>query len=181
MIYEIIQIITEQVNNYLDQNGLEKSVVAGNIAWAEVQKNTSAALEDKTVLTLIRIEEDKALKNIPNYVAESSKTLYKSNDQSIILYLIFSANRNAYVNSLNEISKINTFFQEKSLFTQANTLYSNANDVMKNIKSFRFTVTVYTPEFEELNHIWGTLGGRQLPSLLYKVSHVEMEFNSTQV
>jgi hypothetical protein len=51
---------------------------------------------------------------------------------------------------------------------------------MSNIDNFRFTVELYTPTFEELNFIWGTLGGRQLPSALYKVSMIQIERNISQ-
>jgi hypothetical protein len=51
---------------------------------------------------------------------------------------------------------------------------------MSNLKDFRFTVELYTPTFEELNFIWGTLGGKQYPSALYKLSLIEVERNLTQ-
>jgi len=34
---------------------------------------------------------------------------------------------------------------------------------------------LHTPSFEELNHVWGTLGGRQLPSVIYKIQVIEIE------
>jgi hypothetical protein len=43
------------------------------------------------------------------------------------------------------------------------------------LDQFRFIVELYTPGFEELNHIWGILGGRQLPSVIYKVQIVQIE------
>jgi hypothetical protein len=51
---------------------------------------------------------------------------------------------------------------------------------MANIDNFRFTIELYTPTFEELNYIWGTLGGKQLPSALYKVSMIQIERNIAQ-
>jgi hypothetical protein len=51
---------------------------------------------------------------------------------------------------------------------------------MSNVDNFRFTVELYTPTFEELNYIWGTLGGKQLPSALYKVSMIQIERNIAQ-
>lgn len=181
MIFEVIQIITEQVNNYLDEIGLDKTVVAENIAFLESQNEiVSANLEDKVALTLINLDEESTLKNFPNHAIENNKTIYKNSVINLNLYLLFSANRNKYINSLNDISKIIAFFQGKKLFTQANTIYNRNNVAMTNIDNFRFSVELYTPTFEELNYIWGTLGGKQFPSALYKVSMIQIERNIAQ-
>ncbi|KIQ22745.1 hypothetical protein RT99_06530 [Flavobacterium sp. MEB061] len=181
MVFEVIQIIAEQVNNYLDEIGLEKTVVAENIAFLESQNETvSGNLEDKVALTLINLDEEATLKNFPNHSIENAKTIYKNSVINLNLYLLFSANRNIYINSLNDISKIIAFFQGKRLFTQANTIYNRNNIAMANIDDFRFSVELYTPTFEELNYIWGTLGGKQLPSALYKVSMIQIERNIAQ-
>jgi len=181
MVFEVIQIIAEQVNSYLDEIGLEKTVVAENIAFLESQNETvSGNLEDKVALTLINLDEEATLKNFPNHSVENAKTIYKNSVINLNLYLLFSANRNIYINSLNDISKIIAFFQGKRLFTQANTIYNRNNIAMANIDDFRFSVELYTPTFEELNYIWGTLGGKQLPSALYKVSMIQIERNIAQ-
>jgi len=181
MIFEVIQIITEQVNSYLDEIGLEKSIVAENIAFLESQNDTiSSNLEDKVALTLINLDEEASLKNVPNHSIENAKTIYKNSIINLNLYILFSANRNKYINSLNDISKIIAFFQGKKVFTQSNTIYNRNNVAMANIDNFRFSVELYTPTFEELNYIWGTLGGKQFPSALYKVSMIQIERNITQ-
>ncbi|KUJ62167.1 hypothetical protein AR687_09090 [Flavobacteriaceae bacterium CRH] len=181
MIFEVIQIITEQVNHYLDEIGLDKSVVPENIAFLESQnEDIATALKDNVALTLINLDEEATLKNFPNHSIENSKTIYKNSIINLNLYLLFSANRDKYLNSLNDISKIIAFFQGKKLFTQANTIYNRNNIAMSNIDNFRFTVELYTPTFEELNYIWGTLGGKQLPSALYKVSMIQIERNIAQ-
>lgn len=181
MIFEVIQIITEQVNNYLDEIGLDKSVVAENIAFLESQnENVAGNLEDKVALTLINLSEETTLKNFPNHSIENAKTIYKNSVINLNLYLLFSANRTKYINSLNDLSKIIAFFQGKKLFTQANTIYNRSNSAMNNIDNFRFSIELYTPTFEELNYIWGTLGGKQLPSALYKVNMIQIERNIPQ-
>ncbi|MCV9930357.1 DUF4255 domain-containing protein [Flavobacterium sp. LS1R49] len=181
MIFEVIQIIAEQVNNYLDEIGLEKTIVAENIAHLESQNDdVSTNLEDKVALTLINLDEEATLKNFPNHSIENAKTVYKNSVINLNLYLLFSANRTKYINSLNDISKIIAFFQGKKLFTQSNTIYDRNNVAMTNIDNFRFSVELYTPTFEELNYIWGTLGGKQFPSALYKVSMIQIERNITQ-
>jgi len=40
---------------------------------------------------------------------------------------------------------------------------------------FKFNLELYTLSLEELNYVWGTLGGRQLPSVIYKIQLIEIE------
>ena len=40
-------------------------------------------------------------------------------------------------------------------------------------------IQLYTPGFEELNNVWGILGGRQLPSVIYRIQLIEIEQNKT--
>ncbi|MGB1450995.1 MAG: Pvc16 family protein, partial [Marinirhabdus sp.] len=48
------------------------------------------------------------------------------------------------------------------------------------LSEFSFTTTLFTPTFEQLNYVWGTLGGKSLPSVLYKVSLIPIERTSVQ-
>ncbi|GAA3757067.1 DUF4255 domain-containing protein [Flavobacterium ginsengiterrae] len=181
MIFEVIQIIEEQVNNYLKEIELEQSVVAENIAFLESQNDeVGKVLKDGVALTVINLAEEATLKNFPNHTIENTKTIYKNSVINLNLFILFSANREKYINSLRDISKIIEFFQGKKLFTQANTIYDRNTSAMSNVDNFRFTVELYTPTFEELNYIWGTLGGKQLPSALYKVSMIQIERNIVQ-
>ncbi|WP_130733210.1 DUF4255 domain-containing protein [Flavobacterium sp. J27] len=180
MIFEAVQIIEEQVNAYFEECGLTKSVIAENIGILETSSDAVSRIEDKVALTLLNLGEETTLKNVPNQTKEGSKVVYKNNIVNLNLYILFSANRSTYIKSLNDISKIIEFFQGKKLFTQANTVYDRNNTSMANIDNFRFTVELYTPTFEEMNFIWGTLGGRQLPSALYKVSMIQIERNIVQ-
>ena len=177
MLFETVQIIEEQVNSYFEECGLTKSVVAENVGILETSNDNISRIEDKVALTLLNLGEEATLKNFPNQVNQGPKVIYKNNIINLNLYLLFSANRSTYIKSLNDISKIIEFFQGKRLFTQANTVYDRNNTSLASIENFRFTVELYTPTFEEMNFIWGTLGGRQLPSALYKVSMIQIERN----
>lgn len=177
MLFEVIQIITEQVNSYLEECGLQKSVVPDNIAMIDLQNDDNKTMNDKVVFSLLNIQEETSLKNFPNKSFENSKVISKNNIINLNLYVLFSANRDTYLKSLNDISKIIEFFQGKKLFTQANTVYNRNNTAMSNVENFKFSVELYTPTFEEMNFIWGTLGGKQFPSALYKISMIQIERN----
>jgi hypothetical protein len=175
MIYEAIQIISEQLNNYLTSAGLSNLVTLQNVAMLETSEDNASKLNGKVILTLINLEEETTLRNLPHYkVIDKETTEYRNPPVNMNIYLLVSANCNTYTNSLRAISKTIEFFQGKKVFTSENTTYEEKED-FDVLGSFKLIVELYTASFEQLNHVWGTLGGRQLPSVIYKIQLVEID------
>lgn len=173
MIYETLEILINQINTYLSTKPNDDSeLVLENIAKQD--DATVAKLKDRVVVTLLNMEEEITLKNIPNTSFKNGKTIYKNNKINLNLYILFASNRTAYNKALISINNIVEFFHSKKVFTQKNTPFTSSNSLFDNLKEFKFTVELYTPTFEQLNYIWGTLGGKSVPSLLYKVSLIEI-------
>ena len=167
MIFETLSILSEEVDAFLGG-----SVVAiDNITAIEEKDNK---LDDNVIITLLNIEEEKTLKNFPNKAIKNGRVQYQNPVVNVNLFVLFCANRSTYAQSLVDVSKIIEFFQGKRVFTQANTIFKREVP-LADVGNFHFTAELYTPSFEELNFIWGTLGGRQLPSVLYKLSIIEIE------
>lgn len=175
MIYEAIQIISEQLDNYLTSQGLSNLVTLENIALIETTGENAENLKNKVVLTLVNFSEENSLKNLPHYkVIDKNHTEYRNPPVNLNLFLLISANCNTYTNSLRCISKTIEFFQGKKLFTNENTTYETKED-FDVLEHFKLITMLYTPTFEEMNYIWGTLGGRQLPSVIYKIQLIEID------
>ena len=175
MIYETLQILKEQIDAYFAEIGLTDSIILDNIALWESGNSEAEKLTDKVVLTLLNLEEEATLKNSPYYKLNSLKTEYKNPPVHLNLFLLISANFQAYDRSLRSISRVIEFFQSKKVFSSTNTAYNRNNVSMDVLDHFKFNVDIYTPTFEELNNIWGTLGGRQMPSVIYKVQLIQIE------
>lgn len=175
MIYEAIQIISQQLDGYLSSAGLSNLVVLENIALFETSSENAEKLNNKVVLTLLNIEEEATMKNLPNFkVIDKTTTEYRNPPVHLNLFLLISGNCNTYTNSLRSISKTIEFFQGKRTFTSENTVYEPKED-FDVLGQFKLIVELHTPTFEELNYVWGTLGGRQLPSVIYKIQLVEID------
>ncbi|HNW50975.1 MAG TPA: DUF4255 domain-containing protein [Prolixibacteraceae bacterium] len=175
MIYETLQILKEQLEAYFSDEGLGKIIILENIALWESGSDDASKITGKVVLTLINTEEEATLKNIPNFIVKEGKTEYKNPPVHLNLFLLISANCETYDKSLRCISKIIQFFQGKKVFTSANTVYNRDNVAFDVFDSFKFIMELYSPTFEELNYVWGTLGGRQLPSAIYKIQLIQIE------
>jgi hypothetical protein len=123
---------------------------------------------------LLNLKEEYTLKNESNHRISGTNVVYKNPKVNLNLYLLFSANNATYKESLKSIAKIIQFFQGKKIFTQDNTNFKKEGEML-DVKNFRFVTDLFTPSFEELNFIWGTLGGKQYPSVIYKLSLIEIE------
>lgn len=172
MIYETLQILKEQLDNYLNDAGLGKIVTLNNVAMLESGSDGASDLEGKVIISLINIDEESSLKNVPAVKIVNNKAEYSNPPVNINLFIMVSAYCDKYEKSLLSISKTIELFQGKRVFSSANTVYNRANT---SVDSFKFVVELYTPGFEMWNHIWGTLGGRQLPAVIYKVQLIQID------
>ncbi|MEL6274539.1 MAG: DUF4255 domain-containing protein, partial [Bacteroidota bacterium] len=151
-------------------------VVLGNVAM--VEQGSDPSLENKLIISLVNIEEERSLKNarVVRPTGLAGGLSYENPPVSLNLYLLFSANfANNYEKSLAYLSMVIEFFQQKQTFSLANSpnpgtdLYDFENN------DLRVTFNIYTMTFEQLNHLWGALGGKQLPSALYRVYLVQLK------
>lgn len=179
MIYEALHVLIGELNSYLSSQGLEEDVVLDNIAFVESEPDSTQPMTDKVVLTLLNLNEEVTMRNLPNNRIENNKVAYRNNKINLNLYILFSSNKTGYDIALKYLSRVLEFFQGKSVFTQANTNFDHSDPILGAMGDFRYTLELYTPTFENLNYIWGTLGGKQLPCALYKMSLVVIERDAT--
>ncbi|WP_109302606.1 DUF4255 domain-containing protein [Aquimarina sp. AU474] len=175
MIFQVLQIIKEEVNDYFED---DNPVELANIATVDIGDNDDADAD--IILTLINIDEEPTLKNIPNYKIEGTSVSYMNPKVNVNLYVMFSANNSRYTESLKSLSQIIAFFQGKNVFTHANSNFNRDDADMQDLGNFKFITELYTPSFEQLSYIWGILGGKQYPSVLYKIRLLEIERTALQ-
>ncbi len=183
MIIHALQILRKELDDFLNSFGADDSdqVQLGNIAQLELpQQGEANNLKNKVVITLVGTREEKTLKNGPFSRRNDTtlKTEYFNPPIYLNLYLLISVSQNSYTNALIFISRIVSFFQAKSVFTQENTAPIISNiDVppTERMEEFKLLLEMYSPSFEEQNHIWGTLGGKQIPAVMYLARLVEIK------
>ena len=134
---------------------------------------------NKVVLSLVNVEEESALKNRKAFEVINNSVEYKRPPVTLNLYVLFASNINDYETGLMALTKIMAYFQAKNFFTFAedppvgNAASIEFSEEEQDIFDIRFDL--YTMTFEQLNHLWGSLGGKQVPSTLYKVRVVPVE------
>lgn len=178
MIKKAFDILKDDLNHYLSSfdDSFSLAAVADNIARWEDESNLTNSMNDKIVMTLLRTEEEAIFKNLPHRTVSDNKSVIANPPAYLNLYILFSANYGNYQYALIAISKVIAFFTGKRVFTAQNTGYTRPiTGEDEGLSDLRLVVNLYTPGFEELNNIWGVLGGKLLPAVCYKIQIVKIE------
>jgi len=173
MLLEALKLVEQSLNTYLLQRtGGAPNVVEVVLGNVSVMDQAVGNLDDKLIISLVNIEEESSLKNArtvrPNLTGGIN---YRNAPISLNLYLLFSANFTSnYEKSLRVLSLVIEFFQGHRRFTSPAP--AGADRLNGRVE---ITFNLYTMTFEQLNHLWGALGGKQLPGALYRVALVQIE------
>ena len=115
------------------------------------------------MITLVNIEKEITGKSNTGSISGGAMA-NRSQTMNINLYVLFSAyfNSNNYPEALRFLSFIIAYFQYKNVFTPANTPRLDSG-----IDKLVFEIASITPE--QLNNIWGSIGAKYMPSVIYKM------------
>ena len=92
--------------------------------------------------------------------------------------MLFSANYDNYDTALRRLSQVVTFFQGKNTFTLKNSPVPELiGDATIEI---RLILDLFALTFEQVNYLWASLGGKQMPFVLYKVRLVRIQADRTE-
>jgi hypothetical protein len=179
MIYESCQFIADELNKYLVLKMGAASepprVQLGNVAKAYDTDNTVISgtnISNRAIMSLVNVEEDRIAKQQENFVRTDASTRYKSPQLYLNLYILFAVNRSTYSDSLVWLGHILQFFQFQNVFTP---ITHPALDP----RIEKIIVDLCSLSFEQVNHLWSTLGGKYLPSVMYKLRQVTIDEDIT--
>ncbi|RYF54307.1 MAG: DUF4255 domain-containing protein, partial [Comamonadaceae bacterium] len=142
---------------------------------------------EKLVLSLINVQEERTLKNVSAYVRDdvALRVRYENPPAFLNLSVLVSAPNAKYDMALIALSRAIMFFQHRSVFTQDTvdplslTKGQPVNE-LDQLDAFKLIFTLWSPTLEELNDMWGMLGGKQFPFALYSVRMLELRFRTVQ-
>jgi hypothetical protein len=128
-----------------------------------------AFAQDSIGAGVVNIEEERTFKtHLPQYAYVNGQHVVGEPELKLNLYVLFAANFKVYDEALKYLSYILTYFQSHPSFTQ-----SEFSDLDPRIE--RMILELQSPTFEQWNQIWGFNGGKQLPSIIYKLRMVILQ------
>ncbi len=176
MIDLALTFLNTQLDNYLRAKldpamSTTPFIQLANIAWndADTSLNTNGASNSASAfITLVNIEEDRISKSPEPFTRLHNNNIVYRNPQIYLnLYLLFSVNLSSYPESLKQLSLIIQFFQYKNVFTPLNS--PGLPDGIE-----KLILDLSTLSFQDMNNLWGILGSKYLPSVMYKLRLIKI-------
>lgn len=176
MIKDALKFILAELNASIDAPAInDDSVVLGNLALVDANNDAvSQGLLNKVVASVVNIQEEAAMRNLSNHRTTLNAQLRPVNLQQqpelyLNIYILFGANFTSnYENALLYIGNVIGFFQKKKTF-------DTSGDPILGPVVKTLVMDLYSMNFTELNQLWGILGGKYVPSALYKMKMVVIQ------
>lgn len=192
MISHALTIVMNEMNAHLaDAYGsVLPQVGLGNVAEGFSSSGSGGIGLPRNLLylSMVNLKEEKTLKNLPNYVRNdvTLKVSYENSPVFLNVLVLITATHTDYTNAVTALSRVIRFFQFRNVFTQDNvapaslTTSSVPINPLDQLEMFKLIFDLYSPTMEEVNHLWGTLGGKQYPFVLYMLRMLDLKFHAVQ-
>ncbi len=169
MIDQAMAYVVSELNAYLHLRSpslAPNRIVAGSLF--DLDGNVNQQTRDMVVLSVVNVEEDPVYRSVETFDKrpDGTSTLIKP-EVKINLYLLFVANLSDYNEALKMLSYVISFFQLRNSFD-----YSRIPALVD--RQGRMVFELFSMTFEQQNHLWGALGAKYMPSLMYKVGILEV-------
>lgn len=178
MIKQAILLLRDELQKYISYHDASVNVAVDNIGLMETTRGDS--LNNHIVITLVNIEEESTLKNNSNLKRPFlNNAVYQNVPVFLNLYILFTCNYagNDYRLALERLSFVIRFLQGRTSFSVSSSSVTPGDFADQDIIDLKFTMELYTLTFEQINHLWGSLGGRQVPFAMYKLRLVAIADN----
>ena len=156
----------ETANNDLLRSTIP-SVVLDNIATSQIAGGANTTLDKKVVVSLINVGEESLLKN--NLASRQNGPDYevKFPVVHVNLYLMFAANFEDYQEAIWHLFRVMEYFQGNKEFSLKSGIQTKKGNPSL-YDDIEIVLELHTLNFEQLNDLWGSLGGKQIPFVLYR-------------
>lgn len=190
MIDKAMKFMTDELNDYL---GLQSTSLS---MPPQIKLSNVSDADGKVVipsnmlgLSLINVEEERVMKDQRTFGRTlSGEVEYYNPELRLNLYVLVSANfigtsgagnpvAPEYEEGLKQLSYVISFFQGKNVFTTDNS--PALDPVIK-----KLIVELYSFSFEQQYNFWSVIGGKYMPSALYRVrmlTYQEKRVNGSQI
>ena len=184
MISHALTIVINELNKHFadDYHSHETVAKLGNLSDGF---GNGGVLRKDLYFSVVNIKEEKALKNLPNYVRNdvTLKALYENPPLFLNFQILVTAPHETYSLGLSLLSRVIRFFQHKNVFTQDNVdpasiITNSPTNSLDRLESFKLIFDLYSASMEEVNHLWGTLGGKQYPFVIYWMRMLDLKFKA---
>ena len=125
--------------------------------------------EDHIGVSLLNVDEERVMKaQLPEAIFVNGRQVMLEPEIKLNLDVLFAANFKQYPQALKYLSRVITFFQAHPRFASED--YPALDPAID-----RLIPELRSLGFEQLNQLWAFIGGKQLPSVVYRVRLVALQ------
>ncbi len=174
MIDQTLKFLADEINLYLAQQpGLslgDASLVLGNASRIfDTDPNSGDNnLQNRAIISLVNVEEDRISRSHEPFTRTITGVEYAEPPVFLNLYVLFVVNMRNHEAATRWLSAIIRFFQHQSVFTPLS--HPALNPAIPQLSA-----AMQSLSFEQANQLWSTLGGKYLPSVLYKIRQISVD------
>lgn len=188
MISHALTIVKNELDRHLATfGGNSPHAELGNVGEVAASTPGNGSARNKVLLSVVNIQEERTLKNVPTYVRDDAalRVRYENPPTFLNLAVLVTATHSNYDDALRALSRALLFFQFRSVFTQENVDPQSLSDGapvndLDRLVEFKLIFNLWSPTLEEVNDMWGMLGGKQYPFALYSMRMLELKYQATQ-
>lgn len=184
MIDHALIIVRNELDAHLTASGNSTHAELGNAGEIGAP---GSQLRDKVLLSVVNLQEERTLKNTPAHIRDEVQMRVRYENPPIFLNLavLLTATHTDYVNALRALSRALLFFQHRNVLTQDNVAPNSISQDAPprdadRLTEFKLIFNLWAATFEEVNDMWGMLGGKQFPFALYSMRMLELKFQAIQ-
>lgn len=169
MLHLLIDYLVTEINAYLSLRSpaMDRDrLVSGTLLDPDGKANPE--VRDKIVLSIVNVQKDPVYHSVEIFEKRTDgKSELVKPEIKINIYILFVANLNDYGEAVKALSQIIEFFQQRNAFEYASIpSLSHRNG--------RVVFDLFSTTFEDQNHLWGALGAKYMPSVMYKAGIVDI-------
>jgi hypothetical protein len=164
MIFQAIRFVQAKLNERV-------GTIAANIGEIVAETAPMPGQGINIVISLINVEENRISRDPRNYQRSGTDLVLKNPAVHLNLTLLFTAIRRGeapYDNALVNLQAVIEYFQRQSVFD-----HTNSSGLDAGIE--KLVMEMMSINTEQLNHLWSIMGGRYLPSVVYKMRMVTID------
>lgn len=133
----------------------------------------SDGIDNKIIISIVNIEEEKILKSPDNYTKTNNEINYRKPPvwlNIICLFTFYSKSIENYT-GIDMLSNVVQYFQSKPRIDRSNAVI--ADNYPADLEELR--AEFVSLNYEQTNYLWGLFGGRYHPSVIYKFRTVPID------
>lgn len=172
MISQFITFLKNDLNSFItNKKGVNESfVLFANLN--NINENPQGA-DNKIIISIVNIEEEKLLKHPDNYTKTTTEINYKKPAVwlNFICLFTFYTKSNENYDGIDLLANVVQYFQSRPRITKTTAVVPEAFPAM--YEDFR--AEFVSLNYEQTNYLWGLFGGKYHPSVIYKFKTIPID------